>query len=89
MRFVKSDIGLSLPPGIARYAVSISDDGPIADATAFVSGKPCLVYVNLDPTKQCADEVIEGQFCLSTCMLSCATLVARVVRAVEAAHKIW
>jgi hypothetical protein len=89
MRFVKSDIGLSLPPGIPRYAVSIADDAPIADSAAFASSGHCLVYVNLDPTKECSDEVMEGRFCLSNDRLSCATVISRVVRAVEVAHEIW
>jgi hypothetical protein len=48
------------PPGLPRYTVSIADDDSIADPTAFVSTELFLVYVNLNPTKQCTDEVMEG-----------------------------
>jgi hypothetical protein len=62
MRFVKSDIGLSLPPGIRRYAVCIADNALVADPVTFVASGPILVYVNVDPTKQCADEAWKGGF---------------------------
>jgi hypothetical protein len=71
--------------GDSDKKVCIADDAPVADRATFVASGPILVYVNVDPTKQCAD----GRFCLSNDRISCATLAARVIRAVEIAEEIW
>jgi rRNA pseudouridine-1189 N-methylase Emg1 (Nep1/Mra1 family) len=89
MKFVKSDVSNSIPPGIPRCAIHIHPNDNIVDPADFVSQNPLLIYVNLNPRVECTDEVIERRACLSNDALSCGMTAARVVRAVEKAHAIW
>jgi rRNA pseudouridine-1189 N-methylase Emg1 (Nep1/Mra1 family) len=89
MKFCNKDIANSIPPGVRRYGVYVSKSDAIVDPKEFVSEEPLLVYVNVNPEAECADEVLAGKKCLSNDALSCGMTAARVVRAVEKARAIW
>jgi rRNA pseudouridine-1189 N-methylase Emg1 (Nep1/Mra1 family) len=89
MRFVKHDIGESIPPDVPRFCIYVDKDEPIVDVKTFVNKESGLFYVNIRPEQKCEDEVMEKIFCVSNDELSCGTAICRVVRAVEDVHGIW
>ena len=86
--YVKSDIGSLLPPDVPRYCAIVSSDRKIDKIDTIVQN-PICIYLNLDVTQECRDEVMQRVLCVSNDALGCSTVAARVVREVEIAQKIW
>jgi rRNA pseudouridine-1189 N-methylase Emg1 (Nep1/Mra1 family) len=89
MKFVKSDVSLSLLPNVPHFAIYVKRDEPLVGPGTFVGQDPCCVFARLNPEEQSNDEVMQGRFCLSNDQIGCAGVISRVVRATEAVHEIW
>jgi len=88
MKYVKSDLEQSLPPGAPRYCVFIGNETPV-DPKTFIDGNPIAVYVSIDPKKISSDELLLKKFCLSNDKLTTESTIWRVIKAVESKANIW
>lgn len=91
MKFVKSDIGKMIPPGIPRYSLYIDSEEekitPITDIV--VDNKPIAIYVHLNPKNRSADELMEKYFCISNDNLNTGNVINRVLKEIEIKSNTW
>lgn len=91
MKFVKSDIGKMIPPGIPRYSLYVDAEeekiSPITDVVT--NNKPIAIYVHLNPKNRSADELMEKTFCISNDNLNTGNVINRVLEEIEIRNNIW
>ncbi|OHT00780.1 Suppressor Mra1 superfamily [Tritrichomonas foetus] len=89
MKFVKSDIGKMIPPGIPRFALYVDDEAEIVPVSDFAKDKPIAVYVHLNPKNQSVDELMEKAFCVSNDKLNTGNVMNRVIKHFEIQNNVW
>lgn len=91
MKFVKSDIGKMIPPGIPRYSIYVDPKeeniSPITDIVT--SDKPIAIYVHLNPKNRSADELMEKSFCISNDNLNTGNVINRIIKEIEIKSNTW
>ena len=89
IKFVKSDLSNSIPPGFARHSVYIGGEVATNVSEIFKEEKQVAVYIHINPHITPTDETILKTFNISTDNLSAETAIARVVKEVEKMENIW
>lgn len=85
MKYVKSDIGKFIPPGVPRYSLFIQPkEDKSTSLKDFIFPKtPIAVYVHLDPEQPSYDELMQNSYCISNDNLTSATILNKVVHEIE------
>ena len=91
MRFVKSDLSHTLPPGARRFGIYVdrAEMDNIKKPSDFLHKEPTAVFIHLNPTQKPQDELMESTFCISTDNLAPVTAISRVVKEMETKAEIW